>query len=130
MQLSQRPSPSITSPAGTRSAGIDIAFIFDGTAYHTARDEVSRIRPGTLQDMGLNVLAALLEFGRVLASNPPDPAAAGAGGGSVYFDLWGRCMVSMQEGWALQWGVCGVCVGGGERGADGQARGLGTCGHG
>jgi hypothetical protein len=49
MQLSQRPSPSITSPAGTRSAGIDIAFIFDGTAYHTARDEVSRIRPGTLQ---------------------------------------------------------------------------------
>ena len=30
-------------------AGIDIAFIFDGTAYHTARDEVARIRPGTLQ---------------------------------------------------------------------------------
>ena len=29
--------------------GIDIAFIGDGTAYHTARDEVDRIRPGTLQ---------------------------------------------------------------------------------
>ena len=31
------------------SAGIDVAFIFDGTAYHTARDEPSRIRRGTLQ---------------------------------------------------------------------------------
>lgn len=31
------------------AAGIDVAFIFDGTAYHTARDEPSRIRRGTLQ---------------------------------------------------------------------------------
>lgn len=29
--------------------GIDIAFHFGGTAYHTARDEQDRIRPGTLQ---------------------------------------------------------------------------------
>lgn len=26
-----------------------MAFIFDGTAYHTARDEPGRIRAGTLQ---------------------------------------------------------------------------------
>lgn len=33
----------------TLAAGIDIAFIFDGTAYHTSRDDIDRIRPGTLQ---------------------------------------------------------------------------------
>ncbi|EFN50786.1 hypothetical protein CHLNCDRAFT_142511 [Chlorella variabilis] len=72
--------------------GIDIAFIFDGTAYHTARDEVARIRPGTLQAMGDNVLAAVQEFARVLATDPAVPSADHAGG-SVYFDLWGRTMV-------------------------------------
>ncbi|KAL4421351.1 hypothetical protein ABPG75_010642 [Micractinium tetrahymenae] len=72
--------------------GIDVAFIFDGTAYHTARDDIDRIRPGTLQDMGENVLAAALEFARVLATDPEAPKA-GNNCGSVYFDLWGRAMV-------------------------------------
>jgi hypothetical protein len=46
--------------------GIDVAFLFDGTAYHSQRDETSRIRPGTLQAMGENMLATALEFSRVL----------------------------------------------------------------
>jgi hypothetical protein len=46
--------------------GIDVAFLFDGTAYHSVRDETSRIRPGTLQAMGENMLATALEFSRVL----------------------------------------------------------------
>ncbi|KAL4547458.1 hypothetical protein Ndes2526B_g06708 [Nannochloris sp. 'desiccata'] len=46
--------------------GIDVAFLFDGTAYHSNRDETSRIRPGTLQAMGENMLATALEFSRVL----------------------------------------------------------------
>lgn len=110
-----------------------MAFIFDGTAYHTARDEPSRIRRGTLQvggegsghspfpsclgwagaaaaaapnsllpmqpnlhplpqAMGENVLAAIQEYTRVLASDPTAPKA-GDGGGSVYFDIWGQFMV-------------------------------------
>ncbi|KAL4424855.1 hypothetical protein ABPG77_011105 [Micractinium sp. CCAP 211/92] len=72
--------------------GIDVAFIFDGTAYHTARDDIDRIRPGTLQAMGQNVLSAALEFGRVLATDPAAPQA-GDNGGSVYFDIWGQAMV-------------------------------------
>lgn len=72
--------------------GVDVAFIFDGTAYHTARDELERIRPGTLQDMGHNSLAALQEFARVLATDPPQPRK-GDKGGSVYFDVWGKAMV-------------------------------------
>jgi Peptidase family M28 len=46
--------------------GIDVAFLFDGTAYHSSRDETARIRPGTLQAMGENMLATALEFSRVL----------------------------------------------------------------
>ena len=29
--------------------GLDIAFLLDAAAYHTDRDTVDRIRPGTLQ---------------------------------------------------------------------------------
>ena len=43
--------------------------------------------------MGENVLAALQEYARVLATDPPAPGVGDATG-SVYFDLWGRAMVS------------------------------------
>jgi len=40
--------------------GIDVAFLFDGTAYHTSQDRTARIREGTLQAMGENMLASAL----------------------------------------------------------------------
>lgn len=43
--------------------------------------------------MGENVLAALLEYSRVLASGPAAPSAANKSG-FVYFDLLGKVMVS------------------------------------
>ena len=46
----------------TSVPGIDVAFLFDGLAYHTREDTWDRIRPGTLQGMGENVLAAAIEF--------------------------------------------------------------------
>ena len=46
--------------------GVDIAFLFDGVAYHTKEDKVERIRRGSLQSMGENVLAAIVEFSKVL----------------------------------------------------------------
>jgi hypothetical protein len=58
-----------------------------------------------LQDMGENVLAAIQEFARVLATDPPAATAANSGG-SVYFDLWGRSMV---RGW-VGLVVCTECV--------------------
>ncbi len=95
--------------------GIDVAFLFDGTAYHSSRDEVSRIRPGTLQAMGENMLATALEFSRVLKSgdyrgekhyhnNPVDEnekekqkilddAEASAPRGHVFFDILSTYMV-------------------------------------
>lgn len=74
--------------------GIDVAFIYDGTAYHTARDEADRIRPGTLQAMGLNLQATVLEFGRVLTQQGGAPGVdAASPSGHAYFDLFGKAMV-------------------------------------
>lgn len=70
--------------------GIDTAFVFDGTAYHTIRDEPSRIRPGTVQAMGENVLAAAMEFSKVLGGVPLSDKPEK---GLVYFDLFSRYMV-------------------------------------
>ena len=47
-----------------------------------------------LQGMGENVLAAIQEYTRVLASDPAAPKASDVGG-SVYFDFWGKFMVSL-----------------------------------
>lgn len=52
-----------------------------------------------VQDMGQNVLAAIQEFSRVLATNPATPTVETAGGGSVYFDLWGKAMVRWEGCW-------------------------------
>ena len=46
--------------------GIDVAFLFDGVAYHTSQDTTARIRRGTVQQMGENMMATALEFARVL----------------------------------------------------------------
>ncbi|KFM28509.1 Endoplasmic reticulum metallopeptidase 1 [Auxenochlorella protothecoides] len=72
--------------------GIDVAQVFDGLAYHTNQDVADRVRPGTLQSMGENTLAATLEFARVLGSGQPPPASA-PGDGYVAFDLAGLKMV-------------------------------------
>ncbi|KAL6780784.1 hypothetical protein ACKKBF_B11720 [Auxenochlorella protothecoides x Auxenochlorella symbiontica] len=72
--------------------GIDVAQVFDGLAYHTNQDVADRVRPGTLQSMGENTLAATLEFARVLGSGQPPPASA-PGDGYVAFDLAGLRMV-------------------------------------
>lgn len=51
------------------------------------------------------MLAAIQEFARVLATDPPAATVANSGG-SVYFDLWGRSMV---RGWVgLLLGVYGA----------------------
>jgi hypothetical protein len=74
--------------------GVDVATLLDGHVYHTLRDEVENIRPGTLQSLGDNALAAALEFARVLgAAAPPPPPDAAAPTGGVFFDVLGRFMV-------------------------------------
>lgn len=80
--------------------GIDIAFLFDGLAYHTKEDTVGRIRPGTLQSMGENVLAAVVEFSKVLGipgykerMYPDISAVHSTMHGQVFFDVASKFMV-------------------------------------
>ncbi len=79
-----------------RLPGLDVAFLLDGAAYHTDRDSVGRIRPGTLQAMGDNVLAALPEFARQLAHHETQPDTVG-NESNVFFDLYGLYMVRSDE---------------------------------
>ena len=78
--------------------GVDLAFVFDGIAYHTKQDVVDRIRPGTIQSMGENVLEAVKEFTRVLGlpgykeSTYADRATVQSRG-QVFFDIVGRYMI-------------------------------------
>jgi hypothetical protein len=47
--------------------GVDVASMLDGFSYHTAADLPGRIRRGTLQAYGENVLAGALAFAQELA---------------------------------------------------------------
>lgn len=68
-------------------AGLDIALFEGGWAYHTQRDRVGTISPGTVQHMGENALA----LARALARDP-FPARRSAEP-AVYYDLLGAVMV-------------------------------------
>ena len=79
-----------------RIPGVDVAFLFDGLAYHTKEDTWTRIRPGTLQGMGENVLAAAVEFMEVLEGLDRHQAVEKKGFDarkSVFADVGGRIMV-------------------------------------
>jgi len=78
--------------------GVDLAFVFDGLAYHTKQDVVDRIRPGTIQSMGENVLEAVKEFTKVLASQGYKESTYGdrvtpKSKGQIFFDILGRYMI-------------------------------------
>ena len=77
--------------------GVDIAFLFDGLAYHTKEDKIGRIRPGTLQSMGENVLAAVVEFSKVVGipgyKEKMYPADDAGMQGQVFFDMASKFMV-------------------------------------
>ncbi|KAG2493215.1 hypothetical protein HYH03_008635 [Edaphochlamys debaryana] len=76
--------------------GLDIAFIRDSVAYHSSLDNVERLRPGSLQDIGEGLLGGLVSMASALAK---DEGVGKLGSRealrerSVYFDLIGAGMV-------------------------------------
>lgn len=67
--------------------GIDVAYVLGGAVYHTSRDAVENIRPGTVQEMGNMVMGCINGFTSALAE--PDAAGRAApDGGAYYFDLF------------------------------------------
>ncbi|WP_431873292.1 M20/M25/M40 family metallo-hydrolase [Amycolatopsis sacchari] len=76
--------------AGLR--GLNFAFVDGASRYHTSHDDIASVDPGSVQDMGDEVLAAA----RQLAA-----ADLGATGTPVtYFGLFGAA-VSYPDGWVL-----------------------------
>ena len=80
--------------------GVDIASMLDGYSYHTDRDVVSRIRKGSIQAYGENVMRATEAFAAKLAADEEEetketeeetkrrvPTEPGRGG--AFFDVFG-----------------------------------------
>ncbi|DBB01398.1 TPA: hypothetical protein ACH3X1_000064 [Trebouxia sp. C0004] len=73
--------------------GLDIAHILDSASYHTKQDNLERLRPGILQAMGENTMAAMLALSQRLASGPA-PSSTPSKAKSVFFDVAGYFMVT------------------------------------
>ena len=74
--------------------GVDLASMLDGYSYHTDADVADRIRRGSVQAYGENVLAASSAFAAELArraaaghARPDAPTRPGEGG--AFFDVFG-----------------------------------------
>lgn len=77
--------------------GLNFAFSFDRTVYHTALDNVDHVSPRSLQHHGEHALALARHFGE---SDLEDLAEADEGD-AVYFSLIGRSFVHYPTTWAL-----------------------------
>ncbi|WP_152622211.1 M28 family peptidase [Archangium violaceum] len=82
--------------------GMDLALYQDGYAYHTPLDGLARVEPGSLRQLGENVLALVRELAR-----GPRPEDAGEAL-STYYDVLGVEMVAY--GRRTAWGL--VVLGG------------------
>ncbi|HSL83526.1 MAG TPA: M28 family peptidase, partial [Thermoanaerobaculia bacterium] len=77
--------------------GLNFAHIHGAVGYHTARDTVERLDPGTVQHHGANALAltrALADAGSL-----PGEAGEAGGGDAVYWNPLGWSFVRFPAGW-------------------------------
>jgi hypothetical protein len=75
-------------------AGLNFAFIGGVARYHTPKDDLEHLDPGSLQHHGEAALALAREFGDANLENPPQGRAA-------YTDVLGLFFVSLAETWCL-----------------------------
>lgn len=61
------------------SAGIDIAYLLSGAAYHTQTDTLDAIRPGVLQETGQSMTAGIRSLAAALSAAAAASDAAGTG---------------------------------------------------
>lgn len=71
--------------------GFNFAFIGDVANYHTPRDDLAHVSAASLQQHGDNALALLRALDESDIESPP-------AGEAVYFDLFGRSLVSLPLG--------------------------------
>jgi hypothetical protein len=75
-------------------SGLNFAFIDGLDSYHTDRDSIQKINPGSLQHHGDYVLELTKQFGNA-ATEDPKPANV------VYFDVMGWFLVSYSQATAI-----------------------------
>lgn len=75
-------------------AGINFAYIGDGTQYHTPLDNFADVDAGSVQRRGDQALAMVRAFG---AANPDEAAP----GGAVWFDVFAAFVVWWPAGWTV-----------------------------
>lgn len=64
----------------------DVAYVLGGAVYHTSRDSVDNLRPGTIQELGNTVMGCLVGFTDALAD--PEQAQRAQHDAAYYFDLF------------------------------------------
>ncbi len=73
-------------------AGINFAYLGDGTQYHTPLDNFANVDPGSVQWRGAQVLAMVRAFGNARLDATPDDA--------VWFDVFATFVVWWPTGWS------------------------------
>jgi len=75
-------------------AGLNFAYLGDGSQYHTPLDDFAHVAPSTVQWRGDQVLAMVRAFGDA----PLEPAPRGD---AVWFDVFGLFIVWWPAAWSL-----------------------------
>ncbi|KAI3849724.1 hypothetical protein MKW98_026638 [Papaver atlanticum] len=81
-------------------SGLDFAFTDNGAVYHTTNDKIELLKPGSLQHLGENILAFLLETAG--SSNIPKEKIVETGKDTredqaIFFDILGSYMVVYRQ---------------------------------
>lgn len=112
--------------------GVDLASMLDGYSYHTDRDVVSRIRAGSIQAYGENVMRATEAFAAKLEKIETEggdvartrkgrvPTAPGQGG--AFFDVFGVAGVVVGNPLGFHFAPLLVCLGDAAAGGGSQTR--------
>ncbi|XP_074294566.1 uncharacterized protein LOC141622432 isoform X2 [Silene latifolia] len=84
-------------------SGLDFAYTDNAAVYHTKNDKVELLKPGSLQHLGENMLAFLLEAASspsLAKDNGHEAAAHTDQDSAIYFDILGTYMVVYRQHFA------------------------------
>ncbi|KAF6166235.1 hypothetical protein GIB67_031019 [Kingdonia uniflora] len=73
-------------------SGLDFAYVDVGAVYHTKNDKMKLLKPGSLQHLGENMLAFLLQTG-ASPDLPKGKAVENSEDQAIFFDILGTYMV-------------------------------------
>lgn len=87
-------------------SGLDFAFMQNVAVYHTKNDKIELLTPGSLQHIGENILALILEV--AVSDKLPNLSSGSSSAGAmsergiVYFDILGKFFITYPQQFAKQ----------------------------